>query len=315
MAYTTFDALYNAAVGHYQRGEFAAAYEVLTREGRAFPDHAGMVYYLRSCFAARDGHQELALRLLDEALGRGIWYGERLLRHSPSWAPLQGAPEFERLAAISLERMAAAEARPLLLTQAPAGSPPELGWPLLLALHGNGDNAARTLAGWGPSAGGWLLAAPQSSQPMMSGSFIWDDQDLARAEVLRHYQDLYATQPVNPAHVVLAGFSMGGETALRLALEGAVAARGVVLLGPGGPTMDDPTRWVPLIEQARERHLRGAIILGADDDPALVAGGETLAALLVERGVPCMLELIPGLAHDYPPDGGAALRRALEFVG
>src|SRR5919204_212614 len=95
--------------------------------------------------------------------------------------------------------------------------------------------------------------------------------DEMNAEAMRHYQSqdyaavLRTLHAINPGRVVIAGFSLGGETALRAVLSGAVPARGFILLGPGGPTIDTPEEWLPLIEEGSDRKLRGYVLLGEED--------------------------------------------------
>ena len=120
---------------------------------------------------------------------------------------------------------------------------------------------AGSLHGWGPVAEqGWLLAAAQSSQAGMTDQYIWDDQNTALREIAQHYATLRDEHDIDPSRVVLGGFSMGGETALRAALLGTMPARGFILLGPGGPTIDTPDEWLPLMRTstgARSAQLSG----------------------------------------------------------
>lgn len=87
---------------------YADAYRLVTDEGPQFTENESEVYYLRSCAAARMGDADLAVALLREALERGHWYGEVLLRQSPSWEPLQGTADFEVAARESTARRRAA---------------------------------------------------------------------------------------------------------------------------------------------------------------------------------------------------------------
>jgi predicted esterase len=314
MAYATFSELYNTVSALGQRGDFAAAYALITAEGHRFSDDASTVLYLRSCMAERVGDRAEALAALTTALDRGHWYGERLLRNSPSWQPLQGDPAFEQLAARSLALRDAATVEPTPLVAVPEGTPPPGGWPLLLALHGNAGTSQKAFAGWCLAATGWLLAALQSSQALSDQQFVWDDREQSRVDVLSQLAMLRATYPMDADRIVLAGFSRGAEVALELALLGALEVRGVVLLAPSGPFTADPEHWLPLIRSSTGRGLRAAVVIGDDDDPGRVDSALQLAPLLDDNGVPCHLEVVPGLGHAYPQDGGVALRRGLEFV-
>jgi predicted esterase len=316
MTTRTYEALNDEVIAFYNDGAFDQAYDLLTREGEQFPEEAPQVLYLRSCLAARIGQPDLAIAILQDALDRGLWYGEHVLRASPSWQPLQGVPAFEHLVTISMARQEAARNAPRLFTQEPAGGcAADHPCPLLLALHGNGDNGRAALNGWRSAVEeGWLLAAVQSSQAGWSDAYIWDDQETALRELAEQYAVLSTQYAVDPGRALLAGFSMGGETALRAALGGTIPVRGFLLLGPGGPTIDTPDAWLPLIAQGAARGLRGVIFMGEDDDTIPQDAIRTLVDLLNTHGIPCELEMLPGLRHAYPADFGPTVRRALAFV-
>jgi dienelactone hydrolase len=317
MAIETYDELYDKGMEYYRNQQYAEALEVLTREGGRFPEDAPMVLYLRSCMAVRVGEPEMALDLIQESLDKGYWYGEEVMRTSPSFQSLQGLPRFESMVEICKARHAeSAGADPVLLTLEPEdGCPPEKPCPLLIALHGNGSHARQTINSWRSIVSdGWVLAAPQSSQAVSVNAFVWDDQEIALREVKEHHTQLCAQQAIDTGNVVIAGFSMGGETALRAALSGTVPVRGFVLLGPGGPTINTPDAWLPLMEEAKARNLRGYILLGEQDEGVPHDEIRTLAGLLNDNGIPCKLEMIPGIAHEYPRDFAPYAARALAFV-
>lgn len=223
----------------YRDGSFAEAYTVLTQHGDSFPDQAPMILYLRSCLAARIEQPELAIDLLREAVEHGFWYNEQIMRESPSWQALQGLPAFERLADVCKTRQVTAEAETrsqLLIAEPEQGCTTQQPCPLALAFHGNGDNAANALDGWRAFAKlGWLLAAVQSSQIISSGAFVWNDQALARTDIEQQYARLKQERRIDPHRSVLVGFSMGAQTALRLALSQAIPAQGFICLARAAP--------------------------------------------------------------------------------
>jgi dienelactone hydrolase len=315
MTTRTFDDLQEEAMRLYQAGDYAATLDLLTREGDQFPDQGAWVLYMRACMAARVGQPAETVRLLDAALDRGYWFGEAVMRQSPSFLPLQGDPEFERVAALNIARAADAHADPVLLVREPEGGCAAQACPVVLALHGNGADGPSALRGWRSLVErGWLLAALQSSQIAAQDQFVWDDQEVALRETANHYATLQTQYTLDPARTLVAGFSMGGETALRAALSRTIPVRGFLLLGPGGPTIDTPDAWLPLIEQAQAAGLRGYVILGEADQGVPHDAIRAIVALLNEHGIPCDLELVPGVRHAYPPDFGPILDRALAFV-
>jgi predicted esterase len=312
----TYEQLNKEAMEHYGKGEFDKVYDLLTAEEAHYPDHKADILYLRSCMAARAGDNALSIGLIQEARDNGIWYGETMMRQSPSWKPLQGIPEFEELVAEFKEEELAANTQPLLLISEPEGGcSSDKPCSVLLALHGNGANGRTAQLGWQPVvAQGWLLAAAQSSQAGMTDAYIWDNQEIALREIATHYGTLRDGHHIDPSKVVIGGFSMGGETALRASLLGTIPVRGFILLGPGGPTIDAAAEWLPLIESATGHNLRGYVFLGEQDDTVPHEEIHTIVSSLNDHGIPCKLEMVPGIAHDYPEDFAPRLERAMAFV-
>jgi predicted esterase len=315
MATRSFDALYAQAMGLYDEQKYVEALDVLTREGGNFAERAADIAYLRSCMAVRAGKPELAVTILEEAVQQGYWYGEQVMRLTPSWQTLQGTPAFERVAAVCKEREAAEHPESRVFVREPEGGIQSgQRYPLLIALHGNGDTASQALAGWhAVTSGGWLLAAVQSSEMIGSNAYGWFDVDRAFREIQGQYASLCEQYPIDTGRVILAGFSMGGELALRLTLEGTIPARGFVLLGPGG-TIETADAWLPFIEAGATRGLRGYVLLGAQDVNISLYDVRSVVTLLNEHGIPCGLEIIPGVGHTYPAENAPILERALAFV-
>jgi predicted esterase len=293
-------------------GDYAAAYALVTREMGRFPAWAQSSYYnWRMCSACLIGEPDLALRIFEEALAAGHWYDEAGLREDADLATLQGRSEFERLVAISLGRREAAlaSAKPELKVFEPAEVVAPL--PLLIALHGNQSNLAESAERWQPATErGWLVAAPQSSQPMGPGVFGWNDREWAVREVERHYAALREQYAIDHERVVVAGFSMGGGLAIWLALSGALPARGFVGVGAFLPTIESIAQ---LLEAGGGRGKR-AYLVASQRDVACYEIARTLAQLLPRNGVPCELELHPDLGHDFPPEFERGLLTALEFL-
>lgn len=302
----------------YAERDYSGVYNLLAAEGERFPEEAFTVLYMRSCMAARMGNNDEAVSLLREADSKGIWYGEQIMRQSPSWQPLQGMPAFEEVAALFKEREKDAYVGPLMLVEEPAGGcSNDKACPVILTLHGNGGNGRESLAGWHAVSGmGWLQASLQSSLVRATDSFIWDDQDVVLAEIATHYAEITGKYNVDKERVILAGFSMGGETALRAALSGTVPVEGFILLGPGGPTVDEPDEFLPLIQEAQAagRALRGYVFLGDNDDLVIPDAIRKLVGMLNDNGVPCQLEGVPIIRHEYPADFAPYIERAIGFI-
>jgi predicted esterase len=318
MEVKTFNELQSQIQALYQDGDYASALDLATRQFESFPEQAHLLYYWRFSMLARLGETDQAIDLLREVLGTGFWYGEVLLRKSPALQPLQGLPEFERLVDLNRRLREADEARsfPLIVLRSQgrcqAGDPP---CPVMLALHANASMAQESVDFWRPAASaGWLVAVPQSSQPMWKGAYVWDDRQITEQEIKKRYAGLKGKYATDPQQVVLAGHSSGGEAAIWLALSGAIPASGFVVFGPAGPLMDEPESWERLIRDHHNPGLRGYMIVGEEDSAISLDNVEILVDMLNEGGIACELEVVPHAGHDYAPEYESSLLRGLEFI-
>lgn len=314
MNFSTFDALTQQLIQHFQNKQYAEALELVTREGPNFPENRIWADYWHMCAAARVGNRALLFQVAERSLADGLWYGQTMWRQTPSFMPLQGEADFERLVAASH----AAEKRdmpaePVRVTHLPEHYSPAS--PLLMALHGNQRTAALTLPFWQAAvAQGWVLAVPQSSQAMYKGAYIWDDLTMSFAEIEAHFAHWQQTLTFDGSRVVLAGHSMGGLVAIQMALMGALGACGFVANGPAVPFLEEPETLEALLPAAHERGLRGYFIVGDQDDDIFAEKINALAAKLQAAGLACHVEVVPNATHDYTPAYDAALLRALAFV-
>lgn len=318
MEFLTFEELQTRIQELYSETEFKAALDLATQQTERFPEHAHHLYYWRIVMAARIGDTEQALQLLEEILATGFWYGEVLLRRSPSLKGLQGMPAFERLVQRNRQLQEAEQEHsfPLITLrsqgQCAAGGDP---CPMMLALHANASNARETVEFWRPAASaGWLVAVPQSTQAMWKDAYVWDNRETAEREIKKHYASLLDQYAVDPDRCILAGHSMGGETAIWLALTGRIPARAFIAFAPGGPLVDDLESWVPLIQENENFGLRGYIIMGDEDNSIPQDNVEQIVEMLNRGGIPCELERVPHAGHDFDPAFEFSLLRALEFV-
>jgi predicted esterase len=102
----------------------------------------------------------------------------------------------------------------------------------------------------------------------------------------------------------------GAALAIDLALREALPpVRGVIAVVPA---LRDLPGLAPAIALATQRGLRVWLVTGEHDDGR--TGVETLAAQLSQTGVPCHLDIAPGVGHDFPPNFAARLPAALDFV-
>ena len=251
-------------------------------------------------------------------LDSGFWYGETLLRKSPSLQPLQNNARFEKLVERNQEQQLKDQEQlfPLITLRSKGGcQDDEHPCPLLVALHGNGSSAQTSVDFWKPAASaGWLVGIPQSSQAMWKDAYVWNDLDIARAEIEQHFNLLKRQYAVDPRRSVLAGHSMGAEVAIWLALTGALEVQGVVAIAPGGPFMDNPDDWSDLAQAYSGDKLSVTLIYGTADTSIPQANIPVLAEILQNAGIRCELEILPGVGHEYEPAYIAPFLRGLNFI-
>jgi predicted esterase len=312
MSYAAFE---RQALQHYQDKEYAEMLALVEREGGQFPDFVeNRKPYWEMCILSLLGRHDDALTRFDEALQRGVWFSEQMLRRDDDLASLQGQAQFEALVARSLsyQRGAQAASTPALMTFVPratATSP----LPLLLALHGNNNSAAGQAAYWQPPArDGWVVAVAQSSQVTVDPKkFIWDDEAQSEAELLAHLASLQRAYDIDPARIVMGGFSMGGRLALKLGLTGALPVTGIVALGAYLQRLLPDL--LPHLDAVRARGVKIYQLIG-DQDHGCYADVVTLTERLREHQIACELRVYPGMGHDYPPDFAEALLEAVRWV-
>src|SRR5688572_25539027 len=137
MTFPTFDDLTNQLMQHFQNQQFAEALDLITREGPNFPANRAWADYWRMCAAARVDNRPLLYAIAEQSLADGLWYGPVIWRQTPSFGPLQGDLDFERLVAASraVEAADSPPEDPVVLIETPADH--SAATPLLVALHGN----------------------------------------------------------------------------------------------------------------------------------------------------------------------------------
>lgn len=216
-------------------------------------------------------------------------------------------PEFETIANLCRQRQQAAQqaAQPVLCCEETQPNKP-----VVLVLHGDQQNAAITLPYWQPvKQMGYALAAAQSTELQVSDGYLWDDEEQAAEQLASHWKNLQE-QGVQVENSILGGFSSGGRAALYAVLSGAVAPKGLILVAPWLPELEEWTEDLSALKAAGTR----VYICCGDADEDCFEGSEQLFELLDEAGVEVDFKLCPDLDHDYPENFDRLLKEAIDFV-
>ena len=314
--YESFDEISQKALKYFENEEtLQAAYDVLTEAVPHFPEQANILYNWRYCAAAMLGKTDLALEIIQESLDAGFWWREDYLRSDEDLKSLQDLPEFNRLVELSEKKRQEAQAatKPIALPL-PVPAVVTQPFPLLLALHGNTQNAANSVEFWESAVEqGWLTIMLQSSQVSGPDMYVWDDLELGASEITAHYQQLSKEHQVDSGQVVISGFSKGGEMAIWLALKEIIPLAGFIAVNPGGPYIQEIDKWLPILENCKTlTEQRGFFVVGEHDPSA--ENIKALHEMLVSHGMKCELVISPEIAHDFPEDFSQTLAQALKYV-
>jgi poly(3-hydroxybutyrate) depolymerase len=172
----------------------------------------------------------------------------------------------------------------------PTGVSPERPVPLLLTIHGSGQNGRELLEAWTGLAEKEkiVLAGPDSIESARWGSP--EDGPLFLHDVV---EDVRSKQPIDGRRIYLFGYSAGAVFALQMApLESEYFAAAAVLAGAIEPP------YFKLFDYA-DRKIPIGIVIGARDPLFPMSIVRPVAEALKEKGFPVVLNEIAGHDHRY----------------
>jgi predicted esterase len=267
-----------------------------------------------ACLHSRLGELDSAVQAPRSKLARGYWWSEERMLQDEDLAPLQGRADFRSIVVECSARRREAQkgARPGLVIRAPPNSERDR-IPVLMALHGRDQRADDFVPHWeGATALGWLLALPTSSLILSPDGSGWDDRELADRDLAWAYEQTKAAHPIDPGQIVIAGFSQGGATAIRMALKGnPIPARAFLVVAPSS-VREPPDVLEKWSDAAAKKGVRGWIFTGERDYS--LASTRELHERLVAAGVATEFTIGSNLGHEFPKDFPARLESALRLL-
>lgn len=292
----------------YGAGSYQDALTLVNSELPNHPNDQAMLLCFSAAMSARLGDSTSALTTFQTALDAGYWYHEGALRGDPDFASLQDIDAFKALVEQNGQRRQAAlaETKPIMHVLETADT--ALDAPLLIVLHGNLSKVDTYSKSWQSAVEqGWRVALPQSSRlSWLSGLYDWGDLETSLSEFDQHYQTLM-TKYAAPSRLVIAGFSSGGMIAQRVTLSKRVPVQGLLWMESG---VDENLK--TLIAEHQPFDLRAYFVAGHGQD--FIPNAEALAGALEAVGVPCQIEKLLSLYHEYPEPFAPILDRALAFL-
>ncbi len=288
--------------------EYAEAGAVLTAHMDLFPDHLEANAFNLACAHVMLEEYDAAIEALNRAADQGIWYGKYFIQIE-LFTPLFEIPAFEKfLARNDAMRLVATPGCVQLDVVPPAGYDPGREYPLFLALHGGEGSLAEFKPVWHSPrlAREFVLAYVQSSIPSNTRSFSWYEPDDIRADIMEAYRQIDVTYSIDAERIYVGGYSAGAIATFCMAFDSALPVAGYLCLGPPIP---EEILTVEKIEQAAGRGLRGAAIIGADDQ--FLPAARAMAATFDSLGHDFTMVILPDTGHVYPEDLPARLDEAL----
>lgn len=248
----------------YAEGAYSQIIDYIDQVYDRFPDEYLYLVYWQIGMAARLKRPQLVYALMDDLLGRDLWISADLLHISPSMESMQGLVEYE-IRVDRFQKLQEAEfvrMLPVLMLRRPGeGENPKAPAPLLIGLHDDRQRAMDAALLWGSAAHkGWLVGVPQSSQALWTNAYVWDNREVAYAEIGKRIDSIRQNYAVDSRKIIFSGVGVGGEIAAWLLTAGGLDGRGFVAINPDGPLIREPDQWMGLL-QSRNLNLRGAVLL------------------------------------------------------
>lgn len=270
---------------------------------REFPELKTAIYYSLIAASSKLMEYQLSCDYLQEILDEGGWYSELILRQSPSLVPLQGNPQFENLAELSISRSKQFSGNENITIIPDHLDPP---FPFLLSLHGGGGFIHDEYQHWKSIVDqGYILGIPLSPNRFWSGldGAYWPDYESSLKIIKDYIADINRKKIIDFERLVLGGFSQGGGIALQMAISGDIPACGFMVVSPGGGDLiDDLSKWQSIIDRSANEKLSGVIIRGTEDLAIPRDKLYDLQNMLNDSGIICKFIEYPGLGHWYPND-------------
>jgi predicted esterase len=300
----------------YNHGKYREALNLAERAAAGFPAKDDRTTYWKACLCSRLGELGEALRLLNEATKRGLWWSEEALKLESDLDPVRGRPEFKILLSEweRLKQLAVPITKPELTVLIPPDYSPREVRPLMIALHPRGEDFEDFVRLWRQALPkGAIVAFPLSSQLLTSHSRCWDDLARSEREIAETYTQLKSRYKLDRTKTILSGFSQGAALAIYLTLKGTIRVQGFIVVAPSSTVIPSHSEeFASFIKQARNPGLKGWLLVG--DKDRFFERINILHSSMKQNGLKTEYNVEPGLGHDYPMDFAVKLGHAVDFV-
>ena len=273
---------------------YEKAYRFLLDAYEKAPGEFGpQTLYFLACLSGGAGLTGEALGWLRTSIrDNGWWYRPEVLIDD-DLAALEENEEFLALRAASDARYEEAVCQ----TKAVLSWKKQTASKLLLAVHGNTQNAQTAREDWTPVLNGdasWQLETIQSAEPDGFGTFRWSYDMASYLPVQAAIEQL---QAAGYETLVCGGFSAGCDMLLRAVTFSSARCDALVLQSPWIPVLEEHAAEVVSALQKKSIALR--LLCGAADEDCLPLA-ETLYARAKDAGLDVTLTVQDATRHQFP---------------
>jgi len=292
----------------YTDRRYSDALEFVEQNAEHFPQELTRTTFWKMCLLSLCGRVDDVMSIFQQGLDEGLWWAESQFRDT-DLDTVRDLPEFKRLMAISQKKYEEARRhierdQAILLPDAPVSGK----YPLFLAVHGRNGNKDSHMEYWDVARRkGWLVLLVQSTQPLSSSAYCWDDPEQGLADILFYAEKISKEYSIDTQRVVTAGFSQGSGMSIYSAMSGKINARGFIGVGT---FFAEPNSLIPNAKQANS--LRGYFITG-EKDYSLERARE-IQRILKENNIQFGEEVYSDLGHEFPPDFEKSFDNAIKFI-
>lgn len=300
----TYTQLINNTIERYVSNDAKSAFDYIESHYERINGIDAQIYNFRYATAAPAGLRERAIELLEEAVIRKkYWYSLDYLNTDDDLDCLREDIRFKHcLMLCEAREIVAKESTVATYKEFPATTQKQDD-KVLIAFHGNQENSAYTIPYWSTNAlSHYKKVFPQSPTIEFSNGFSWND-DLSLYEDIMTELSTYKKQ-------ILTGFSAGGHMALECALTTPANCKGLILIAPWLPNIEDlETR----IEVLSEYKIPLYIICGNKDEDCFDCTS-SFRQLLDAKNIDYSYHEVLGLNHDYPENFDQYLECAIKHI-
>jgi predicted esterase len=298
----------------YFEGNYKEGFKLSEILYKNFPDKITDTAFWVACFSSLTKNRDRAIKVLNESLDKGIWWSPAMILGETDFNFIKEEKEFKDIVerCMVLFEKAQKKTKPECLIFTPKTFDTSGTNKLFMAIHFRGSRSEDFSRYFKKIVleRNYILAVPQSSQLYAVDRYCWDDRDLAKKELQKHYDELKKTYRLNENEIIIAGASQGGSLSIEMVLgENNPGLKKFVSIIPG---IRYPSSYHPLLQNGVKKGAKGAIISGEKDFN--LQGAKDVYKEAEKIGFPCKFIIMERVGHEMPDNFDRYFTEAINFV-